>query len=279
MVTRRALHGDPPPKRRTLIIDPRPPRSRRGNKLPATSSLAPTRDPIINKARFGFGRQQFQQVRNPPLAVTRPIRKRPTDLPTREEAFTGSISDVIKTSPTNEPASAVTRTKFIAEKTRRRPFKQDAVRPRRRSIQTLPADFPKRKPTRVTVDSPSGRGRTITVSSRSRLARGKKPRGKDTTKLRLKAKLRAVKGKKLGRKRKPRTKTKARGRQVPRKPRTTFGSDFNIFRVGTDPRPIGQRRRIPTRRSPRSIARIRRPPRQPDRSRRGSDFDVLNFFA
>lgn len=137
--------------------------------------------------------------------------------------------------------------RFVSK--RRKPSKPTGLRSRPR-------------PTRVTVASPSGRGRTITVSSRS-----------------------------VQRKIRKRTKTKARGRQVPirRSPvrRRTFGSDFDIFRVGATavrpsvsppPRPparLPRRARI----APRPTGRRRVPLRRRREVRAGSDFDVLNFFA
>lgn len=132
--------------------------------------------------------------------------------------------------------------------------------PRRQKPKTRLEKTGKRpRPTRVTVASPSGReGRTITVSSRSILARGRKK------KTRIGARGKKVQKRTSTRKRPP--PIIDRVPRQPRQPRPTFVS--SLFQQQEEE----ERPRQP----PRGRRRLRgeRPPED-----FGSDFDVLNFFG
>jgi len=165
---------------------------------------------------------------------------------------------------------------------------------------TRPTRSPKVKPTRVTVASPSGReGRTISVSSRSILARGRTPRlvsVKTRTRTRPTRVTVASPSGREGRTISVSSRSiLARGRKSPpSRPtrRPTFASDLIPFQSQSRPptkRPLIFETFTPPKRRrtgrDRAEERQERAPSFVPRGRRrgieeeGSDFDVLNFFA
>lgn len=229
-------------------------RGRRGSKLniarnpPIPRPKLTSRPPV--KVPEKAGQSIGSKLPTSPVAVTRPIRPSPINISPRPQPFLGAFGGG------------------------RRQKKQPIKAVPRRSSGTFGVDFVRGQPTkftgrikgrpttRVTVASPSGRGKTITVSSRSVLAssgRKKRPRVEPIQPRKFAKIVTKARGKKV-----VKFVTKRPKRIPPRERRSSFGSDFDIFNVGRSEEIVEEG--APRRR------------RSADEEF-GSDFDVLNFFA